>query len=166
MTTCVVYRGWMAADSRYSDGSSILTDSTSKIIARPDGATVAGCGYGAQSWAMMNSPLLIKNWGPMGPEFPEDWALDKTMLKKCTLWIHIAGTRILYQSAYGRHCDPLPIDKEPMGMGTGGDFARAACNVLAAETSYTPKQIIKKSVEYAIEMDPNSGGKVQVVRLT
>ena len=155
----------MASDSRYSDGSSILTDHTDKILVRADGLTVGGAGDGAQSNAMMHSDLLSAVWGGYGPEFPLEWAADKNMLKRVHLLLHRKGDKVVYLTSATRWCDPMPINREMIGIGTGEAFARAACRVLEQETDYAPKVIIKKAVEYAISLDPNSGGDVKLVRL-
>jgi len=166
MTTIVVYKGWMAADSRYSDGSSILTDYCPKILTREDGLTVAAAGEGAQGNAVMHSPLLGLNWlDGMGPEFPLEWATDETMLGKISFLLHRRGDKELYMSSATRWCDPMPVNREMIGIGSGADFARAACKVLEAESNYPPKKIITLAVEYAISLDINSGGDVQLVRL-
>ncbi len=164
MTTIVTFRGWMAADSRFT-ADTILTDECKKIITRPDGIVVAGAGEGAPGWAVMNKPLLAKNWTTEGgPEFPEEWAEDKRMLKKTITLLYWPGEKFIYQTSDTRWCDPLPVDG-CYGIGSGGEIARMACKVLAGETRYPARTIVKKAVEYAIQMDPNSGGKVQVVKL-
>jgi ATP-dependent protease HslVU (ClpYQ) peptidase subunit len=165
MTTIVIYKGWMAADRRYSDGSSILTDQCPKILKREDGLTVAGAGDGAQSWAIMNAPGLLGFWTDSGPEFPLEWVQDKTIMRRIQLLMHNKGEKVCYLTGATRWCDPMPINKEMIAIGTGESFARAACKVLEQETDYPPKVIIQKSVEYAIQMDVNSGGDVDLVRL-
>lgn len=167
MTTIVVYKGWMCADGRYADGTSILSDSCPKILQRDDGLTVAAAGEGAQGNCMMHSPLLGEVWHEgFGPEFPASWQEDEKMLSKVHLLLHRQGDKHVYISSDTRWCDPMPYDKLPVAIGTGAMFVRAAVLVLAAETNYPPKVIIRKAVEYAIEMDINSGGEIQLVRLT
>lgn len=159
----------MASDSRYSDGASILTDNTQKILQRQDGITVAGAGHGAPANFMMNSKLLCKTWTDAGPEFPLEWIGEEVgMVSNVGLMIHRTGDKVVYLSSGSRWCDPMPINKEMIGIGSGECFARAACRVLENEhhsPTYTPKTIIRKAVEYAISLDPNSGGDVQLVRL-
>ena len=165
MTTIVVYKGWMAADSRYADGSSILTDHCPKILQREDGITIAAAGEGAQGNAIMHAPGLSDMMHDFGPEFPLEWAQDKKMLSKVHLIMHVKGEKVCYISSATRWCDPMPINKEMIAIGSGEAFARAACKVLEAETDYPPKKIVQLSVQYAISLDINSGGEVMLVRL-
>ncbi len=163
MTTIVVYRGWMASDSRVTYDDGVCTDHSPKILSRPD-CVVAAAGGGAEGWHMMNSPLLLENWGDHGPHFPQEW-VHKDYLKSVELLLWRRGDKVMYSSTKTRVCDPLPIDKEAIAIGSGAGFARAACAVLAAETAYPARTIIRKAVEYAAQLDHQTGGKVHAVKL-
>lgn len=164
MTTIVVYRGWMAADSRLTDDGGLCTDHTPKILVRDD-CVVASAGGGAEGWQMMNSPHLLREWGDSGPVLPAEWTKGKHYLKSVELMLYRWGDDVMYTSTKTQACDPLPIDKEAIAIGSGAAYARMACCVLSRETAYPPRSVIKKSIEYAAMIDVNTGGAVQTVRL-
>ena len=165
MTTIVVYRGWIAADSRLTDYSGVCTDHTPKILVRDD-CVVASAGGGAEGWYMMNSHRLLEDWQPSGPVLPIEWTKGKHYLKSVDLLIYRWGDNVCYTSTKTQACDPLPINKEAIALGSGAQYARAACTVLSRETAYPARSVIKKAVEYAAMLDPNTGGAVQTVKLT
>jgi len=64
-----------------------------------------------------------------------------------------------------RYADKVPLNKEPMAIGSGSNFARSAAYALIKNTTLPPDEIVRESIVAAIKCDLFSGGNINIIDL-
>ena len=165
MTTIINYKGYLACDSRYgySEEGQLLTDFSEKIFINND-IILAAAGSGGECDAFMREDFSFLDWN--NPVFPKSWV--KKYLKFISVLMYRKGESNFLLVSGTRFPDPVPFDKEPIAIGSGADFAKAAAYALEnnpKKTKYSPRQIAISCVETACKFDLNSGGQVKVFNI-
>jgi len=161
MTTAIVYKGIMAVDSRCTEDNQLFTDSFTKYLVVDDMVIVAA-GSAGECQAFMREEFLAElSWD--NPVFPKKWV--KQYLKHITAILYKKGEKHLIMTSDTRYADKVPINKEPMAIGSGSNFARSAAYALIKNTTLPPDEIVRESIAAAIKCDLFSGGNISIVNL-
>lgn len=154
MTTIAFRDGIMASDSQATDD--YLSLDTSKVhkvkfYKNPDAKKKTSALVGL-SGVLEDCLIFIDHYYGIDSQLANG-SDPKGIFKDLDVWGLIYEEEVLYQVAPRR---PIPLEGKFHATGSGGVFAQAA--MMAGATA-------KEAVEIAKELDPYTGGKVQVLKL-
>ena len=158
MTTLVVYRGWLAADSRMTQGSELCCDTYQKIHKVHLGkVTIAVSGSISAA-----EEFLQEDWRwKVRPPVP-----DSDRFKGVSAIVHRAGDRHCFTFNGEGYETMSTNDAMPVCLGSGAGYASAAIlSAVAAGVKMTPKQMVEHAVAVASQIDMATGGTINSVRL-
>ncbi len=145
----------VGGDGQVTVGSSVIKHTAKKIRRLYKNQVIVGfAGSAADGLALMErleSKLeeLRGNLLRACVELAKDWRMDKYLRRLEALLLAVDKEHILLMSGSGDIIEP---DEPVLGIGSGGDFARASALALYRNTDLTAEDIVRKSLEIASQI--------------
>ncbi len=145
----------MGGDGQVTVGSSAIKHRAKKIRRLYQDSVLAGfAGSAADGLALLErfERKLEEFRGNLirsAVELAKEWRMDKYLRRLEALLLVADRERMLLISGNG---DVIEPDEPVLGIGSGGDFARASALALIRNTDLPPEEIVRKSLEIAGEI--------------
>ncbi len=145
----------MGGDGQVTIGSSAIKHTARKIRRLYKGKVLAGfAGSAADGLALLERferklEELRGNLIKSAVDLAKDWRMDKYLRRLEALLIVADKESMLLISGNG---DVIEPDEPVLGIGSGGDYARAAALALIRNTDLDAETIVRKSLEIAGEI--------------
>ncbi len=145
----------MGGDGQVTVGSSAIKHRARKIRRLYEGKVIAGfAGSAADGLALLErfDRKLEEFRGNLlraSVELAKEWRMDKYLRRLEALLLVADRERMLLISGNG---DVIEPDDPVLGIGSGGDFARAAALALLRNTDLPADEIVRRSLEIAGEI--------------
>ncbi|MDQ7038057.1 MAG: ATP-dependent protease subunit HslV [Aquificota bacterium] len=145
----------MGGDGQVTVGSSAIKHRARKIRKLYQDSVLAGfAGSAADGLALLERferklEEFRGNLVRSAVELAKEWRMDKYLRRLEALLLVADRERMLLISGNG---DVIEPDEPVLGIGSGGDFARAAALALLRNTDLPPEDIVRKALEIAGEI--------------
>jgi ATP-dependent HslUV protease subunit HslV len=158
----------VGGDGQVTVGSTVIKHSARKIRRLYKDQVIVGfAGSAADGMALMErlESKLEEYRGNLlraSVELAKDWRTDKYLRRLEALLLAVDRERMLLLSGNGDIIEP---DEPVLGIGSGGDFARASALALLRNTELGPEDIVRKSLEIAAEICVYTNSEIIIEKL-
>lgn len=167
----VRHKGQVAigGDGQVTYGDQVLKSDTRKIRKILDDKVIVGfAGSTADAFALLErfeskAKDHPRNIPRAATELARDWRTDRVLRKLEAMMVVISENDSLLVTGQGDVV--LPTDGI-IGIGSGGQFARAAARALTRHSDLSAGEIVKKSLEIASEIDIYTNNNIILEELT
>lgn len=155
----------LGGDGQVTLGNTIMKADTRKIRWLLDNKVLVGfAGSTADAFALMERfEAKAKNFPGNIPraatELARDWRTDRVLRRLEALMIVASEEHSLLITGQG---DVIQPSDGIIGIGSGGPFATAAARALLRNTDLPPKDIVRRSLEIAAEIDIYTNNEIVV----
>lgn len=142
----------IGGDGQVTQGDTVMKARAQKVRALSGGRVIAGfAGATADAFTLFDKfEEKLKSYSGNLPraavELAKEWRSDRVLRRLEALLIVADSTHTFLLSGTG---DVIEPDDGILAIGSGGSYALAAARALVANTSLSPKEIVRKSLEIA-----------------
>jgi ATP-dependent HslUV protease subunit HslV len=158
----------MGGDGQVTLSTSVMKGDSVKVRWLLDGKVLCGfAGSGADAFALLERfETKLRDYPANVPraatELAKEWRLDRALRRLEALMAIVDAENTLLISGTG---DVIQPTDGILGIGSGGDYAIAAARALSENTELAAKDIVKKSLQIASEIDIYTNSFITVEEL-
>jgi ATP-dependent HslUV protease subunit HslV len=158
----------MGGDGQVTLSTSVMKGDSVKVRWLLDGKVLCGfAGSGADAFALLERfETKLRDYPANVPraatELAKEWRLDRALRRLEALMAIVDAQNTLLISGTG---DVIQPTDGILGIGSGGDYAIAAARALSENTELAAKDIVKKSLQIASEIDIYTNSFITVEEL-
>lgn len=155
----------LGGDGQVTLGNSVIKSNAAKIQRLLDGNVITGfAGSTADAFALLERfEAKLKDYPSNVPraatELAKDWRTDRILRRLEALLVVVDAQNSLLVTGNG---DVIQPEDGIIGVGSGGDYARAAARALVTHSELSAGEIVRVALEIASDIDIYTNRNIRV----